>query len=104
MNDNTDLPSYKELFPSRPDISIIGNDSLSTLSPPSYDDYVKTLGVVRQPTTTLPISSLHPHTLSLPTTNLSTSSTQLRTSPTRCLWVNQRTQQPTFIRGTVTYV
>ncbi|CAF2478186.1 unnamed protein product [Rotaria sp. Silwood2] len=102
MGDNTDLPSYKELFPSHPDISIIGNDS-SSLPPPSYDDFVKTLGV-RQSTTSLPISSLQSHTLSLPTRNLSTSSTQSQTSPTRCIWITHRTQRPAFIRGTVTYV
>jgi hypothetical protein len=103
MGDNIDLPTYKELFPSHPDISIIGNDPSSTLPPPSYDDFVKTLSI-RQATTTLPLSSLRPHALSLPTTSLSTSSAQSQTSPTRCIWITDRTRRPVCIRGTVTYV
>jgi hypothetical protein len=99
MGDNIDLPSYKELFPSHLDIS---TDPSTTLPPPSYDDFVKTL-VIRQPPTTLPISSLRPHALSLPTTSLSTS-TQSETSPTRCIWITDRTRRPVCIRGTVTYV
>ncbi|CAF3340380.1 unnamed protein product [Rotaria socialis] len=101
MGDHADLPSYKELFPSHHNISIIGTDPSTSLPPPSYEDFVKTLGT-RQSTTSLPISSLHP--ISLPTTNISTSSTQSQTSPTRCIWITHRTQRPAFIRGTVTYV
>ncbi|CAF0824418.1 unnamed protein product [Adineta steineri] len=104
MGDNTDLPSYKELFPSHPDISIVGNDPSSTLPPPSYDDFVKTLGV-RQPITRLPIASLRPHALSLPTTSLSTSTTQSQTSPTQCIWITDHQARGTVcIRGNVTYV
>ncbi len=100
FGDNIDLPSYKELFPSHPDISTIGNDPSSTLPPPSYDDFVKTLAT-RQTTTTLPLSSLRPHALSLPTTSLAN---QSQTSPTRCIWITDRTRRPVYIRGTVTYV
>jgi hypothetical protein len=100
LGDNTDLPSYKELFPSHPDISTITNDPTSTLQPPSYDDFVKTLAI-RQPTTTLPLSSLRPHALSLPTTSLSN---QSQTSPPQCIWITDRTRRPVYIRGTVTYV
>jgi hypothetical protein len=100
LGDNIDLPSYKELFPSHPDISSIGQDPSSTLPPPSYDDFVKTLST-RQTTTTLPISSLRPHALSLPATSLTT---QSQTSPTRCIWITDRTRRPVCIRGTVTYV
>ncbi len=100
MGDNTDLPSYKELFPSHPDISTSGNDPSSTLPPPSYDDFVKTLAT-RQPTTTLPLSSLRPHALSLPTTTLTN---QSPSSPARCIWITDRTRRPVYIRGTVTYV
>lgn len=105
IGDNTDLPSYKELFPSHPDISNIGNDPSSSLPPPSYDDFVKTLGT-RQSTTSLPrFQTVLPiESISLPTTNLPTSSTQSQTSPTRCIWITHRTQRPAFIRGTVTYV
>ena len=100
MGDNTDLPSYKELFPSQLDISTIGNDPSSTLPPPSYDDFVKTL-TIRQPTTTLPLSSLRPHALALPTATLAN---QSQTSPTRCIWITDRTRRPVYIRGNVTYV
>lgn len=103
LGDNTDLPSYKELFPSHPDISIVGNDQSSSLPPPSYDDFVKTRGV-RQSTTTLPILQLTSPTISIPTTNVSTPSAQSQTSPSRCIWITHRAQQPAFIRGTVTYV
>lgn len=120
MGDNTDLPSYKELFPSHPDISRPGLDPSSTLSPPSYDDFVKTL-VFRQPTasttttTTLPLSSVRPHALSLPTSSLSTtppttdpttttSTTTTTTSPSRLIWITDRTRRPVCLRGTVTYV
>lgn len=105
---NTDLPSYKELFPSHPDISHPNTDPSSTLPPPSYDDFVKTL-LVRQPTssatttTTLPLSALRPHALSLPTTSLSTTGTTTN-SPSRCIWITDRTRRPVCIRGTVTYV
>jgi hypothetical protein len=96
-NVNIDLPSYKELFPSHPDISNNGNDlsssSSSSLPPPSYDDYVKTL--VIHP----PISSLHSHTL--PLSNISS---QSQTNSTRCIWITDRTRRPVRIRGTVTYV
>jgi hypothetical protein len=100
LGDNADLPSYKELFPSHPDISSIGNDASSALPPPSYDDFVKTLNT-RQTTTTLPLSSLRPHALSLPTTNLAN---QSQTNPTQYIWITDRTRRPVVIRGTVTYV
>lgn len=90
-NVNTDLPSYKELFPSHLNISNNGNDS--SLPPPSYDDYVKTL-VIRPP-----ISSLHSH--ALPLSNISS---QSQTNSTRCIWITDRTRRPVCIRGTVTYV
>ncbi len=83
-NVNIDLPSYKELFPSHPHINNSDNDS--SLPPPSYDDYVKTL----QPITSLPISSLHSHALP--------------SSPSRCIWITDRTRRPLCIRGPVTYV
>ncbi len=88
------------MFPSHPDISSIGQDQSSTLPPPSYDDFVKTLST-RQTTTTLPLSSLRPHALSLPTTSLTN---QSQTSPTRGIWIADRTRRPIYIRGTVTYV
>ncbi|CAF3239771.1 unnamed protein product [Rotaria sp. Silwood2] len=96
-NLNTDLPSYKELFPSRRDINNSVNDTLS-LSPPSYDDYIKTLSI-RRPITSLPISSLHSHRLSIINT-----SSQSQTNPTQCLWITDQTRRPLCIRGTVTYV
>lgn len=95
---NTDLPSYKELFPSHPDISNMEDDPSSTLPPPSYDDFVKTLSSNRPTTTTLPLTSLRSHGFSLPTTN------QSQTSPARCIWITDRTRRPVCIRGTVTYV
>lgn len=105
LGDNIDLPSYKELFPSRPDISTLDNDPSSTLPPPSYDDFVKTLNT--RPTTTtatttssnFPLTSLRSHALSS-----SQSLNQTQTSPTRCIWITDRTRQPVCIRGTVTYV
>jgi hypothetical protein len=102
IGDNMDLPSYKELFPSHPDITSMGTDPSSTLPPPSYDDFVKTL-LVRQQPTTLPLSSLRPHALSLPTTSLATSIPS-QASPSRCIWITDRTRRPVCIRGTVTYV
>jgi len=99
MGDNTDLPSYKELFPSHPDINNISNDPSSTLPPPSYDDFVKTLAV-RPSMTTLPLSSSRPHSLSLPTTSLSTS-----TNPTQCIWITDDQARGTVsTRGNITYV
>jgi len=92
-NITTDLPSYKELFPSHPDLRNGGTDLSSSLPPPSYDDFVKTL-VIRHPTTSLPLSS----------SIANTSSSQSQTSPTRCIWITDRTQRPVYIRGTVTYV
>ncbi|UJR36054.1 hypothetical protein I4U23_028791 [Adineta vaga] len=108
MGDNTDLPLYKELFPSHPDISTTGNDPSSTLPPPSYDDFVKTLDV-RPPLTTLPLTSSRPHSLSLPTSSLSTTTTttttQSETSPTQCIWItDQQARGTVCIRGNITYV
>ena len=102
MGDIMDLPTYKELFPSHGNISGTGTDPSSTLPPPSYDDFVKTL-FVRQPPTTLPLSTSRPHALSLPTSSLSTSAPS-QTSPSRCIWITDRTRRPVCIRGTVTYV
>ncbi|CAF1177443.1 unnamed protein product [Adineta steineri] len=99
-NVNTDLPSYKELFPSHPNLHNSSNDPSSSLPPPSYDDFVKNF-VIRHPTTNFPLSSLPPHSVSL--TSLSSSS-QSQTNPTRCIWLTDRTRRPLCIRGTVTYV
>ncbi|CAF3818499.1 unnamed protein product [Rotaria sp. Silwood1] len=96
-NVNTDLPSYKELFPSRRDTNISINDT-SSLPPPSYDDYIKTL-TIHRPITSLPISSLRSHTLSIINT-----SSQSQTNPTQCIWITDQTRRPLCIRGTVTYV
>lgn len=105
LGDNTDLPSYKELFPSHPNISTLDNDPSSALPPPSYDDFVKTLSTRQTTTTTtrvsLPLASLRSHGLSISSTN---PSNQPQTSPTRCIWITDRTRQPVCIRGTVTYV
>ncbi|CAF1266554.1 unnamed protein product, partial [Rotaria sordida] len=92
-NVNTDLPSYKELFPSPRDINNSSNDVLS-LPPPSYDDYIKTLAI-RHSITSLPISSLHSHTLSIINT-----SSQSQTNSTQCLWIKDQTRRPLCIRGT----
>ena len=77
---NTGLPSYRELFPSRPDLNTPGNESL-----PSYDDYVKTL-VIRHSTTNIQLSSLPSQ------------------SQSSCIWITDRARTPLCIRGTVTYV
>jgi hypothetical protein len=77
---NTGLPSYRELFPSRPDVNTPGNESL-----PSYDDFVKTLVIHHSPTN-IPLSSLS------------------NQSPSSCIWITDRTRRPLCIRGTVTYV
>ena len=104
MGDDTDLPLYKELFPSHPNISTTGNDPSSTLLPPSYDDFVKTLDV-RPPLTTLPLTSLRPHSLSLPTSSLSTATSLSQTSPTQCTWItDQQTRGTGRISGNLTYV
>jgi hypothetical protein len=71
------LPSYRELFPSHPNLSTTDNESL-----PSYDDYIKTLVIHHHSTSSLPRSSL----------------------PTQCIWITDRIQRPLCIRGTVTYV
>ena len=78
---NTDLPSYKELFPSQLDISNSRND------PPSYDDFIKRL-IIRHPTTSRPQAS----------------PSQSHTNPTRCLWITDNIRGPLCLRGTVTYV
>ena len=88
------------MFPSHPDISTVGNDPSSTLPPPSYDDFVKTLGT-RQTNPTLPLSTIRSHAVALPTTNLSN---QSQTNSPRCIWITDRTRRPVCIRGTVTYV
>ena len=76
-------------------------DPSSTLPPPSYDDFVKTLHSNRPTTTTLPLTSLRSGGFALPTTNITN---QSQTSPTRCIWITDRTRRPVYIRGTVTYV
>ncbi|CAF1307066.1 unnamed protein product [Adineta ricciae] len=104
MGDDTDLPLYKELFPSHPNISTTGNGPSSTLLPPSYDDFVKTLDV-RPPLTTLPLTSVRPHSLSLPTSSLSTATNQSQTSPTQCIWItDQQTRGTARIPDNLTYV
>ncbi|CAF3351099.1 unnamed protein product [Rotaria socialis] len=95
-NVNTDLPSYKELFPSHRAINNSRNDS-SSLLPPSYDDYIKTLDN-NHPITTHPITSLRSTTLSLNTDS------QSQNNPTQCFWITDHTRTPISIRGTVTYV
>ena len=81
-DNNTDLPSYKELFPSQLDITNTRND------PPSYDDFVKRL-IIRHPTSNRSLAS---------------SSTQSQTNPTQCLWITDNLRGPLCLRGTVTYV
>ncbi|CAF1044284.1 unnamed protein product [Adineta ricciae] len=104
IGDDTDLPLYKELFPSHPNISTTGNDPSSTLLPPSYDDFVKTLDV-RPPLTILPLTSVRPHSLSLPTSSLSTATSQSQTNPTQCTWItDQQTRGTARISGNLTYV
>lgn len=82
-NNQTDLPSYKELFPSHLDLTHTTNEPL-----PSYDDCLQTL-VIPHSTTSLPVSTL---------------SSQSSTDPPRCIWITDRTRRPLCIRGTVTYV
>ncbi len=85
----TDLPSYKELFPSHLDISNNDNDPSP---PPSYDNFMKRLAIHH------PVSSFHSSVLSIPTTPLSS------TSPSRCIWITEQTQRPVSIPGTITYL
>ena len=70
-----DLPSYKQLFPSHLDLTHSNSEPL-----PSYDEYLQTL--------------VNPSSSSLTTTD----------SPSRCLWITDRTRGPICARGTVTYV
>jgi hypothetical protein len=93
---NTDLPLYKELFPSHLNINNSDND------PPSYDDFVKTR-VIRHSATTLPLPLSRSHALSLPNTSLSSTAQSQSNSP-QCIWTTDRTRRPVCIRGTVTYV
>ncbi|UJR10023.1 hypothetical protein I4U23_014246 [Adineta vaga] len=97
-NINTDLPTYKELFPSQPDLHTNGNDpSSSSLSPPSYDDFIETL-VIHHPRTSLPITA-HPVSL-----NGISSTSQVPTNSNRCFWITDQSRRPLCIRGSVTYV
>ncbi|CAM4833063.1 unnamed protein product [Rotaria magnacalcarata] len=94
---NTDLPSYKELFPSHRDINNCRNDS-SSLPPPSYDDYIKTLAI-HHPITSRPITSLRSTTSSLLNTSF-----QSQNNPTQCFWITDQARTSISIRDTVTYV
>ncbi|CAF0753230.1 unnamed protein product [Adineta ricciae] len=96
----SDLPSYKELFPSQPDLRDTGADSSLSLPPPSYDDFVETL-VIPHSGARLPITA---HPISLANTSSPLSSSQITTNANRCLWITDQARRPLCIRGSVTYV
>ncbi len=84
----TNLPSYKELFPSHRDISDNSDGSL-----PSYHDFVKRLAI-HHPATTFPVSSLDSSALTTPST-----------FPSRCIWITDQIQRPVCVpSSTVTYL